>query len=158
MSSFEVAAIPSKVAAAVRATGKAPEYGFPAHQETAAGRAPCRHCLRLIREHEEELLLFTYDPFGELGQPPLPGPVYIHAQHCERRLEQHSFPDEYRGRLLTLTAYGEERKLLQEKRLNAGGEDEEAEKLFADPSVKYVHVRSTEAGCYLFRLDRMVRK
>jgi hypothetical protein len=154
MSSFEVVAIPTKVAAAVRATGKAPDYGFPAHKETAAGRAPCRHCLRLIRVGDEELLLFTYDPFRELGEPPLPGPVYIHVEDCQRRLEQYSFPEEYRGRLLTLAAYGKDRKLLQETRLHAGGEDEEAETLFADPAVRYVHVRSTEAGCYLFRLDR----
>jgi hypothetical protein len=29
-----------------------------------------------------------------------------------------------------------------------------AEELFANPAVKYIHVRSTEAGCYLFRLER----
>jgi hypothetical protein len=68
MNSFQI--VPTEVAEAVRATGKAPGYGFPAHQETAAGRAPCRHCLRLIRVQEEELLLFTYDPFHELAYLP----------------------------------------------------------------------------------------
>lgn len=154
MNSFQIVAIPTEVAEAVRATGKAPGYGFPAHQETAAGRAPCRHCLRLIRVQEEELLLFTYDPFHELGEPPLPGPIYIHAQKCERMKESRSFPEEYRGCLLTLAAYGEERTLLKELRLIGGREQEEAEKLFEDPAVKYIHVRSTEAGCYLFRLER----
>jgi hypothetical protein len=154
MSSFQVVAIPTDVAESVRATGKAPGYGFPAHKETAAGRAPCRHCLELIRVQEEELLLFTYDPFHELREPPLPGPVYIHAEKCERKTGERGFPDEYRGRLLTLAAYGEDRILLKERRLSAGGEEEEAEKLFADPAVKYIHVRSTEAGCYLFRLER----
>lgn len=154
MSSFQVAAIPSEVAEFVRATGKAPVYGFPAHREPAGGRAPCRHCLRLILPHEEELLLFTYDPFRELGEPPLPGPVYIHAEQCQRNEAQQSFPEEYKGRLLTLAAYGEDRRLLAEKRLTGRGEAEEVENLFADPAVKYIHVRSTEAGCYLFRLDR----
>jgi hypothetical protein len=158
MSSFQVVAIPTEVAESVRATGKAPVYGFPAHRETAAGRAPCRHCLQLIRLKEEDLLLFTHDPFRELGEPPLPGPVYIHAENCVRRTEQHSFPEEYRGRLLTLAAYGDNRWLLAERRLSGGGEDEEAEKLLADPAVKYIHVRSTEAGCYLFRLDRNGQK
>jgi hypothetical protein len=133
---------------------KAPGYGFPAHRETATGRAPCRHCLQLIRAKEEALFLFTYDPFREVGQPPLPGPVYIHAKKCERSRDQQSFPEDYRGRLLTLAAYGDYRKLLQEQRLTGGNEDEEAKKLFADPAVKYIHVRSTEAGCYLFRLER----
>jgi hypothetical protein len=87
-------AIPSEVAESVRATGKAPVYGFPAHQDIAAGRAPCPHCLRLIRVWDEQLPLFTCDPFRELGVPPLPGPIYIHAEQCERNREQRSFPEE----------------------------------------------------------------
>jgi hypothetical protein len=154
MNSFELVAIPTEVAETVRETGKAPGYGFPAHREVATGRAPCRHCLRLIRVQEEELLLFTYDPFRELGEPPLPGPIYIHAEKCERYAVQTGFPEEYRGRLLTLAAYGSDRALLAERRLGGAGEDAAAEELFADPAVNYVHVRSTEAGCYLFRLER----
>ena len=102
MSSYRVVAIPSEVAEQVRNTGKSPNYGFPAHREVAAGRAPCRHCLKLIRKNEEELLLFTYDPFRELGEPPLPGPVYIHAAECTRHPGSDVIPEEYRGRLLTL--------------------------------------------------------
>jgi len=154
MSSFRVVPIPTQVAQSVRETGKAPVYGFPAHKEIATGRAPCRHCLRLIRVQEEELLLFTYDPFRELGEPPLPGPVYIHAGKCELGDGHDSFPEEYRGRLLTLLAYGDERKQLHEKRVTTGNEHAEAENLFADRAVRYIHVRSTEAGCYLFRLER----
>ena len=59
MASFQVAAIPTAVAQSVRNTQKAPGYGFPAHKEVAAGRAPCRHCLRLIKVNEEELYLST---------------------------------------------------------------------------------------------------
>jgi Protein of unknown function (DUF1203) len=86
--------------------------------------------------------------------PPLPGPVYIHAELCERRVGANSIPEEYRGRLLTFAAYGEDRELVKEIRLSGGNEDEAAEKLFANPAVKYIHVRSTDAGCYRFRLDR----
>jgi hypothetical protein len=154
MSSFQISSLPTEIAEAVRTTGKAPQYDFPAHKEVASGRAPCRHCLRLIRVNKEELFLFTYDPFRALGAPPLPGPVYIHAENCNRSVGARSFPEEYRKRALTLAAYGEDRALLAEVRLQNGNEDEEAEKLFANPAVRYVHVRSTEAGCYLFRLDR----
>jgi hypothetical protein len=154
MNSFHVVAIPTEVADAVRSTHKDPRYKFPAHKEVAAGRAPCRHCLRLIHINSEELLLFTHDPFEELGEPPLPGPVYIHAEKCLRRTDQDSIPEEYRGRLLTFDAYGNGRELLREVRLMGGGEDDVARNLFAGAAVKYIHVRSTEAGCYLFRLER----
>jgi hypothetical protein len=152
--SFRVVAIPTAIAESVRSTRKAPGYGFPAHQEVAAGRAPCRHCLRLIKIHEEELYLFDYDPFRELGVPPLPGPVYVHARDCERHDGGGSFPEEYRGRLLTLDGYGEDRVLVTEVRVSGGGEEQAAEQLFADAKVKYIHVRSTETGCYLLRLER----
>jgi Protein of unknown function (DUF1203) len=154
MSSFRVVAIPSEVAEQVRTTGKSPNYGFPAHREVAAGRAPCRHCLKLIRKDREELLLFTYDPFRELGEPPLPGPVYIHATECPRHPENDVIPDEYRGRLLTLEGYGENRAFVGEIRVRDGAEERAAEQLFEEEKIRYVNVRSTEAGCFLFRLER----
>lgn len=154
MSLFRVVAIPSEVAEQVRNTGKSPNYGFPAHRELAAGRAPCRHCLRLIRKGEEELLLFTYDPFRELGEPPLPGPVYIHAENCARHPESDVIPEEYRGRLLTLEGYGDDRALVRELRVKDGAEEHAAPQLFGDARIRYVNVRSTEAGCFLFRLER----
>jgi hypothetical protein len=154
MSLFRVVAIPSEVAEQVRNTGKSPNYGFPAHRELAAGRAPCRHCLRLIRKDEEELLLFTYDPFRELGEPPLPGPVYIHAENCARHPESDVIPEEYHGRLLTLEGYGDDRALVRELRVKDGAEEHTAAQLFSDAKIRYVNVRSTEAGCFLFRLER----
>lgn len=154
MSSYRVVAIPSEVAEQVRNTGKSPNYGFPAHREVAAGRAPCRHCLKLIQKNEEELLLFTYDPFRELGEPPLPGPVYIHAAECPRHPESNVIPEEYRGRLLTLEGYGENRALVKEIRVKDGAEEGAAEQLFDEAKIRYVNVRSTEAGCFLFRLER----
>jgi len=154
MSSFRVVAIPTEIAEQVRATGKSPNYGFPAHREVAAGRAPCRHCLKLIQKNEQELLLFTYDPFRELGEPPLPGPIYIHAMKCPRHAESDVIPEEYRGRLLTLEGYGQNRALVKEIRVRDGAEERAAEELFSEAKIRYVNVRSTEAGCFLFRLER----
>ena len=154
MGSFRVVAIPTEVAEHVRTTGKSPNYGFPAHREIAAGRAPCRHCLQLIQRDHEELLLFTYDPFRELREPPLPGPVYIHARECLRHEGSDLIPEEYRGRLLTLEGFGEDRTLLKEVRVRNGEEQAVAEAMFREEKIRYAHVRSTEAGCFLFRLER----
>ncbi len=64
---------------------KAPVYGHPADIEHAVERAPCRHCLRLIRPGAERQILFTYDRFAGVEALPLgPGPVYIHEHACER--------------------------------------------------------------------------
>ena len=158
MSSFRAVAIPTEVADSVRSSMKSPKYGFPAHREVAAGRAPCRHCLQLLRPNQEELILFTMDAFYGLPNretvPPSPGPVYIHAQSCGRYDGEHGIPETYRGRLLTLEAFGADRKLLVEVRASESQEEKIAQELFANEEVKYIQVRSTEAGCFLFRLER----
>src|SRR5215475_1293983 len=154
MSLFRAIAIPTEVADSVRATMKSPKYGFPAHKEVAAGRAPCRHCLQLVKIHEEEAILFTMDAFHGQNVPPSPGPVYIHAKECGRYDGNQGIPEVYRGRLLTLEAFGADRKLQEEVRTTNGEEDSVARTMLAKPEVEYIHVRSTEAGCYLFRLER----
>ncbi|GAC1632941.1 MAG: DUF1203 domain-containing protein [Candidatus Acidiferrum sp.] len=154
MNSFKAVAIPTDMAEAVRSTMKSPKYGFPAHRELAAGRAPCRHCLELVRLSEEELILFTMDAFHGMNVPPSPGPVYIHADQCNRYDAAKGIPETCRGRLLTLEAFGENRALLAEERSENGNEEALAGKLFADARVRYINVRSTEAGCFLFRLER----
>jgi hypothetical protein len=154
MNAFHAVAIPTEVADSVRNTMKSPKYGFPAHKEVAAGRAPCRHCLELVRLKEEQSILFTMDAFHGLDVPPSPGPVYIHAESCSRYEGENGIPETYRGRLLTLEAFAEDRKLLAEVRASNSQEEKIAEELFASSEVKYIQVRSTEAGCFLFRLER----
>lgn len=154
MSSFRAVAIPTEIAERVRSTMKSPKYGFPAHREVAAGRAPCRHCLELVKLKEEELILFTMDAFHGLNVPPSPGPVYIHAESCARYSGNGGIPETYRGKLLTLEAFGADRKLLAEVRSSDSEEEKIASELLLNPEVEYVNVRSTEAGCFLFRLER----
>ena len=154
---LKIVPLPSEVAETVRATMKSTGYGFPAYrQPPGKGRAPCRHCLKLIED--EELILFTYDAFYGLGVPPLPGPVYIHAEVCFPFGGDGRLPGAYRGQPLTLEAFGENRRRLGERRidelLDGSNPDQVLEQLFDEPGVRYVHVRSTSAGCYLFRVER----
>ncbi len=154
MCKLKIVAMASGIVEQVRRTMKAPGYGFPAHRELAAGRAPCRHCLKLIRPNEEELILFIYDAFHGKSVPPMPGPVYVHAEACESFVGNGEIPKEYLGQPLTLEAFAANRERLAEKRLLGGGEDAALEELFGREDTEYVHLRSTSAGCYLFRVER----
>ncbi len=89
---IRVVAIPTEIADAVRSTHKDPHYGHPAHTEIAGEGAPCRHCLQIIAAGSEKATLFTYDAFEGIESLPLPGPVYIHAEACERYPENGGFP------------------------------------------------------------------
>jgi hypothetical protein len=156
MNSFRVMAIPTETAEEVRATLKAPRYGFPVHTEMASDEAPCRHCLRLTTPRQDERILFTYDCFDGVEQLPLPGPVYIHAESCERYAENGGYPEELRNRRITFNAYGDGRRLLGQRYVEDGRVEKTIEELFTDADVRYLHVRSTSAGCYTFRIERDV--
>jgi len=151
--SFRIVAIPTKVADLVRSTLRSPGYGHPAHVEVAAGYGPCRHCLRDFHVGNESRILFTYDPFHGLEPLPLPGPIFIHAQPCERCLEA-SFPDDLRSHRLTFAAYGAGRRLLAEEYVDNGQVEPLIARLLNRDEVRYLHVRDTEAGCYDFRIER----
>ncbi len=152
---YRYVALPTAVADAVRATLTAPRYGHPAHVEVARGYGPCRHCLRTFDIGRERRILFTYDPFDGLERLPLPGPVFIHAEPCERYPEDGSFPDDLRAHPLTLNAYARGRRLVEQAYVTDGSIEELLERLLAAPDVAYVHVRDTSAGCYDLRVENV---
>lgn len=151
---FRVAAIPSKVADLVRSTMRSPGYGHPAYVEVATGYGPCRHCLRDFEIGKDRRILFTYDPFHDLEPLPLPGPVFIHAEACERFPDDLGFPPDIRSHRLTFAAYGTGRGLLTEEYVENGEVEPVITQLLERSDVKFIHVRDTEAGCYDFRIER----
>jgi hypothetical protein len=152
---FRTLPIPAELAARARAEGRSPQYGHPAHRERAAGYGPCRLCLDTFVVGEEDRLLFTYDPFAGLDPYPAPGPVFVHADGCEAFDAPDGFPDALRPLPLTLEAYGAGRWPVARERVEGGDVEGAAGRLFAHPAVLYVHVRNSEAGCYIARLERV---
>jgi hypothetical protein len=153
MPSIRIVAIPTEVAESVRASMEAPGYGHPAYSEVGLDSAPCRHCLRLIAPGERRVL-FTYDRFAGIESLPLPGPVFIHAEPCERYPESAEIPSELRESPRTLEAYAQGRRLLAQEYVTDGKMEQAVERIFAHPDVDYVLVNSTTAGCHTFRIER----
>ena len=151
---MKIVAMPTEVANEVRSTLKAPKYGFPAHTETATDAAPCRHCLKTFVPGKEQRILFTYDRFTGVESLPQPGPVYIHADGCERYDGDGGFPEELRNSPRTLEAYAHGRKLTGTEHVADGNYENAIEKLFANSDAAYIQVNSTTAGCFTFRIDR----
>jgi Protein of unknown function (DUF1203) len=153
MQSVRIVAITTEVAEQVRTTLKAPVYGFPAHLEAAEDGAPCRHCLRIIGAKERRIL-FTYDRFTGKESLPQPGPVYIHADGCQRYPEAGEFPEELRNSPRTVEAYANGRKLKAQSYVADGHFEPVIESMFADRDVDYLQINSTTAGCFTFRIER----
>jgi len=150
---FRTIAISTDLADKVRTRRTSPGYGHPAPSEAATGHGPCRHCLRTFRIGEERRILFTLDPFWGLETLPLPGPVYIHEDHCERYAEDGGFPEELRSHALTLEAFARGRKRVAEEHIAGPDVETAIERLLARSDVDYIHVRDTEAGCYDLRIE-----
>lgn len=151
---IRVIAMPTEVAQTVRATMKSPGYGHPAHADIATGHGPCRHCLRNFQVGEDRRILLTYNPFRGIEHLPLPGPVFIHEESCDRYLADAGFPPELRSDPLTFSAYAKGRRLLAEEFVTANTLEQVIEGLLAIAAIDYVHVSNTEAGCYDFRIER----
>jgi Protein of unknown function (DUF1203) len=166
MSSFLVVPVDDRTAGEIRRTRMAPAYGHPAHSEVATGRGPCRVCLRRFRpDAGERRLLVTHDSFRGVEPFPQPGPIFIHEDPCAPYRACDRFPVELVDEGLTFHGYGEGAEPIATLRTSppqAGESDEdrvrEAEdtirRLLEKPSVRYVQVRSTAAGCFLFHVDR----
>jgi hypothetical protein len=154
MHDYRVIALDPKAAQEVRTTLTAPGYGHPAHVETATGYGPCRLCLDTFKEGEERRILFTHDPFADREPYPLPGPIFIHERECASFPETDPFPARLGFIPLTFNAYGHGRNLLAQHRIEDGAVEEAVKVLFSDTGVDYIHVRNTEAGCYIATLER----
>jgi hypothetical protein len=120
----------------------------------ATNAAPCRHCLCAFVAGEDRRILFTYDRFAGVESLPQPGPVYVHAEACERYSEHAGFPEELRGSPRTVEAYAHGRRLRPRNTLADGEFEPAIEKLLAHPNVDYLQVNSTTAGCFTFRIER----
>lgn len=155
MTEIRVIALPTETAKKVLEGKSSPGYGHPAHTEIAKGHGPCRHCLKPFRVGEENRTLFTFNPFYRLAPIPAPGPVFIHAELCQRFDESAGYPSELVSYPVVLDGYDVEQRLMTQRRAAAGDQVTEIMRVFEDASVRYVMVRDGEAGCFDFRVERM---
>lgn len=157
MSGYRVIPLPQCIADDVRKTMLAPQYGHRAHADVATDHAPCRVCLRVLTPGQDKRLLFTYDPFEAAGTTPLPGPVYIHAEPCEPYAGA-GFPPQLRAMSILLDVYGDDRRLVAEVMLGEVADpatiDTAVAEQLDDVQVRYLHVRSATAGCFVAAITR----
>ncbi|HEX5818544.1 MAG TPA: DUF1203 domain-containing protein [Gemmatimonadales bacterium] len=153
MSVFRFLGLPAETATEVRATLRSPGYGHPVHRETATGYGPCRLCLRTFRTGQEDRLLFTYQPMRGEGALPAPGPVFIHAEPCER-YDALELPGDLRALPMVIEGYSDGGWLERQEPVEDVPPERVIADVFATPGVDYVHLRNAEAGCFMARVER----
>jgi hypothetical protein len=151
-SDFRVVALPTNVAEVAR---KAAAQNRPDHRVVMVNSpkaAPCRHCLRWA-EPGEHVILFPYNAVP-VGQPySETGPIFVHAQPCQRYAAEHEYPAQFRhGR--AFRAYNSTDDLIEAILPNGDEPEAVIEKLLNNPETAFVHARSASHGCYTFQIER----
>jgi Protein of unknown function (DUF1203) len=119
----------------------------------ATGYGPCRSCLRVFHQGEEERIYITYNAFEGLSSLPDPGPIFIHKRECER-FEASSFPPDLLDVPLLLEGFGDESRLVSRTRVAPGSVESQIDTIFADEAVRFINLRNAEAGCFVARVER----
>jgi len=150
---FTVRGVPQDIADEVRRTRRAPGYGHPAHLEIATGTGPCRCCLRTFVPGQDERLLFTFRPRSEDDSLMAPGPVFIHAGHCEA-WSGDGFPDGLRTLPLALEARATGSRVTYLVSRPETTPEAQIETLLGVGRADWLHLRHADAGCFIARVDR----
>ena len=153
--SFRVLPIAPAIAGEVRKSLRSPQYGHPAHVDTGSDHPPCRLCLRRIRPGEERRILFTYNSFTISDPYPSPGPIFIHEDECSAFEQDSIFPEDLKKLSLTLEGYGAGRWLIARERPDEDEIEKAIGRIFLNPAVRYIHVYSAKAGCFIAHVERI---
>ncbi|MBI3746164.1 MAG: DUF1203 domain-containing protein, partial [Chloroflexi bacterium] len=114
----------------------------------------CRHCLQLIADGEDKLVL-SYRPFTSLQPYAEAGPVFLHARGCER-YEADTLPAWFAFLAPALVRGYDARDWIRYEtgRVVDGPELEaRCRQILADDDVAYVHIRS-KFNCFQCRVER----
>jgi len=151
---LSIQGIPSQEVDRIRRGGN-DANGQPALHRTAEVLAgPCRHCLGLIAEGEEKLIL-AHRPFDAPQPYAETGPIFLHGGACER-YKGDALPGwfEYLDPAI-VRGYADDHWIRYDTgNVVAARELSSAcEAILRDASIAYVHIRS-KFNCFQCRVDR----
>ena len=82
------------------------------------------------------------------------GPIFVHAEPCERYAATDEFPPEFRsGRVLR--AYDSQHDMIAAEVVNGEGPEAVIERFLQKPETAFIHVRSASRGCYTMGVERL---
>jgi len=149
-------ALPTVAVRALQA-GAPDAYGLTPERKISDGDGvPCRHCLENVAAGEPYLVL-AYRPFPALQPYAETGPIFLHAQACERAPESDALPELF-GRTVAyiVRGYGTDDRIVY----GTGAVVPTAEipararELLARADIAYLHMRSAKNNCYQCRIER----
>ena len=154
--STRISPIPTEHAEAFRAGAIDANGQTPVKLLSDGSSIPCRHCLNNVNKGDPYLVL-SYRPFEKLHAYAESGPIFLHAEACNAYPFEDILPSMImRGEPRLVRAYNKEERIIYGtgKILEPDLILQNAHKLFENPDVSFIHVRSSENNCYTFRVNR----
>jgi hypothetical protein len=158
MSKFKIVPLTKEYAATIRNRGK-DDFGNQVIEQVARGKGPCRVSLKPFKVGKDIRILLSHSPFAEQNIFNQPGPVFISKEEVEAYSDVHRFPPEIKNNKdsfpLSLIGYSRKQNMILTRLV--GDDDVELliEKIFDEyPKVEYLHVRNSEACCYICKVER----
>ena len=156
MTGIRFEAMASETARALQACANDANGQTPERRVSDGQGNPCRHCLTDIAQGEAFLVL-AYRPFPQPQPYAEVGPIFLHAEACERYDSAAGVPAMLldRERLL-MRGYGDDDRIVygSGRIIPTAGLVEAAAKLFERTEIAYIHLRSATNNCYQCRIDR----
>ena len=98
------------------------------------------------------MILFPYKAIPDGHPYSESGPIFVHAESCERYGETGKFPTDFRrGRVLR--AYNSNYDMIDAEVVNGNEPEAVIEKFLQKPETAFVDARSVTRGCYTFRIQ-----
>lgn len=149
-------ALPTEIARALQA-GAPDAYGMTPERRISDGDGvPCRHCLKNVDAGKPYLVL-AYRPFPALQPYAETGPIFLHAEECERAPDADLLPELF-GRTASyiVRGYGDDDRIVYGTGAVVPTRDipARAAELLGRRDVAYLHMRSAKNNCYQCRIER----
>jgi Protein of unknown function (DUF1203) len=151
-SAFRIIPLSTKIADAARREANTGAVDHTLVTANSPRSCPCRHCLRWA-EPGEGVILFPYaaipsgHPYSETG------PIFVHANECQRYSATDEYPADFRnGRVFR--GYDSKYNIIDAEVVNGSEPEVVIERLFQNSDTAFVDVRSVTHGCFTFRVQR----
>ena len=156
MAEIRFTSLPTDQAKAYRAGAPDANGHEPEIHVSNGDGVPCRHCQGDVAEGGRYLIL-AYRPFPRPQPYAEIGPIFLHADPCERYPETDQVPAMFLAReSYLLKGYGRDDRIVYGtgQIVESAEAAEAASRILDRDDVAYVHVRSALNNCFACRIDR----
>jgi Protein of unknown function (DUF1203) len=158
MRNFKIVPISAEMAGNIR-RNKKDLFGNGTMVQMANGAGPCRQSLQPFIPGKDKRVLFSYSPFNKPGLFSETGPVFIFENEVASYQDVYQFPAAIKADKinfpLSLIGYNSNDNMVYTKLVGDEDVEDLIEQAFDNRAdINYLHVRNSEACCFICKVER----